>query len=87
MIGRMNDRPHLPPNTPSFVTVRVEEVRQVGRDLRFVVVPREHTGYELRVKYLDAHDLPRRLSLISNHNRDTLEQVREVLEARERDLT
>jgi hypothetical protein len=79
------DRPHLPPNTPRFVSMRIDEIRRVGRDLQFVVRPREHTGYELAVKYVDSHGLPRRLWLISNHNRDTLEQIREALEAQERD--
>ncbi len=85
--ARMDERPHLPPNTPGFVKVRVAEIRSVGRDLQFVVRPREHTGFELAIKYVDAHGLPRRLWLISNHNRDTLEQIREVLEAQERDST
>jgi hypothetical protein len=62
-------------------------VRRVGRDLQFVVSPRDRMGYELAVKYVDAHGTPQRRWLINNRDRDTLEQIRVALEAQERDLT
>jgi hypothetical protein len=85
--GCLDDAPHLPPNSPRFLLDRIAEVRRVGRGLRFVVSPFEHTGYELGVRYVDAHGLPQRRWLISSHNRDTLEQIRVALEAQEREFS
>ena len=80
----MDEVPHLPPNSPSFLLDRIAEIREIGRSLQFVVRPREHTGYELAVKYVDALGIPRRRWLISSRKRDTLEQIRAALEAQER---
>jgi len=81
----MDDAPHLPPNSPRFLLTRIAEIRQIGRGLQSVVRPRQYTGYELGVKFVDAHGVPQRRWLISHRKRDTLEQIRVALEAQERD--
>lgn len=80
----MDESHRLPPNTLHYyMEQRLAVARRSGHKLRFVVTPRDRTGFELSALCLNERGEPERFWLTFDHDREKLEQIRQALEAQE----